>query len=237
VHGCMWGVILPRQQLPWLLHLPLPSPVLRSFLLSIVFSVLLAFGSRRSRTEVHSPPHTNPLFPIHPHSRATCVLSTNMNTSTCLLVARSTKLVTHHSATQLRRVSTKSTVSTRQPAAARAESARKAPLANHKRAPQPTSKIGANVLKSPKETATTHSKPPLALGPFQPNPVKTVTKNEPYYAISLHDSETMILPDGRTLGYAVYGSRVKNAKVVVAFHGTPGSRLRSPRGGLVGLED
>jgi hypothetical protein len=186
---------------------------------------------------VHSPPHTNPLFPIHPHSRATCVLSTNMNTSTCLLVARSTKLVTHHSATQLRRVSTKSTVSTRQPAAARAESARKAPLANHKRAPQPTSKIGANVLKSPKETATTHSKPPLALGPFQPNPVKTVTKNEPYYAISLHDSETMILPDGRTLGYAVYGSRVKNAKVVFAFHGTPGSRLRSPRGGLVGSED
>jgi pimeloyl-ACP methyl ester carboxylesterase len=52
-----------------------------------------------------------------------------------------------------------------------------------------------------------------------------VTKSEPYHVISPYDSETMTLPDGRTLGYGIYGSRLKRAKVVVAFHGTPGSRL------------
>jgi len=39
------------------------------------------------------------------------------------------------------------------------------------------------------------------------------------------DSQTITLPDGRQLGYAIYGSRHPRAAVFVAFHGTPGSRL------------
>jgi hypothetical protein len=145
-------MILPRQELPCLLHLPLQSPPLRLFLLSFGVRVLLAFASRSSRIEVLSLPPRTFSFPFT-HTLMERVLSTSMNMSICLLVGHFTNPVTYHSAMQLRCVSSKSTVSTRQPA----ESARKAPLANHKKAPQPTSKIGGNVLKSSRETAITPS--------------------------------------------------------------------------------
>ncbi|KAH7407009.1 Alpha/Beta hydrolase protein [Phaeosphaeria sp. MPI-PUGE-AT-0046c] len=49
--------------------------------------------------------------------------------------------------------------------------------------------------------------------------------NTPDYAITPGDSQTFTLPDGRKLGYAVYGSKLKTATIVYYFHGTPGSRL------------
>lgn len=50
-----------------------------------------------------------------------------------------------------------------------------------------------------------------------PNPAK----------LSLHPSEehTLALPDGRTLGYATYGSSDPSHPAIFLFHGMPGSRL------------
>ncbi|KAF2123495.1 hypothetical protein P153DRAFT_259529, partial [Dothidotthia symphoricarpi CBS 119687] len=50
------------------------------------------------------------------------------------------------------------------------------------------------------------------------------------YIISPGDSQTLKLPDGRILGYGVYGSKSRKAQVVVSLHGTPGTRLNA--GGL-----
>jgi hypothetical protein len=71
------------------------------------------------------------------------------------------------------------------------------------------------------------------------NPVspQAVLTNEPYisrYRMDSDSSDTLILPDGRKLGYAQYGSLT--GRPILYLHGLPGSRLEAAGYDELGLE-
>lgn len=135
---------LPNHGLLCLLLLPLQPPPLHLFLPSFALACcLILFPTETVLIQLFSHLRAFPCPFIH--AVIEIVQLTGMQTKRFVAKPR-TILVTQHGAAQIRCASSKSTVPVCKPATARADSVRKAPLANHKKSVQSYSRIDKTVL-------------------------------------------------------------------------------------------